>query len=550
LVDYPWFKSYDPGVPHSLEPYPELTAVDLLDDVVKLNPDHTMLIYQHKRLSWKTINQLSDQMAAALVANGVKKGDRVAVLYINIPQTFITYYAIWKAGATVVPLNPLYTPDELANSLNDVGAEVTFAVNIWYNVLNGLKSKTKLRLLIVTELDEYTVGKDLAAPHTMELEGGDVWFSHLMKRHAGATRPDVKVNPQDPAAIMFSGGTTGTPKGVVGSHLSYTMTGMQLKAWFEGRGTEWETVMLVTLPLFHTMGVYFCFAMAVTIHMTMVLIADPRNVDVILETLRETRPTMLAGTPTMFINLLEHPTLKPDDLICLTGAGVGAAPLMASTKSKIEERIRGTVTEGYGLSESTMAMTTTPWRGVWKEGSVGCPLPDTIIRIVDVETGTKELRTGEAGEVLMKAPQLMTGYWNNAEETAETIRDGWLHTGDIGYLDEEGYLFLTARKKDVIKPGGFQVWPREVEEALMTHPAVADVCVAGIPDPRQMEAVKAWIILKEGAQAVPEELQSYCRERLAAYKVPRFFEFRKELPKTMVGKVLRRVLQEDEAKKA
>lgn len=549
MADYPWFKSYDPGVPHSLEPYPQLTAFDLLDEVVKLNPDHPMLIYNHKRMSWKTINELSDTMAAALVAHGVKKGDRVAVLYINIPQTFITYYAIWKAGAIVVPLNPLYTPDEQAHSLNDVEAEVAFTVNIWYPMLNDLKSRTKLRLLIVTELDEYTIGKDLDAPHGMELKTDDAWFSDLMKQYAHASRPDVKVSPQDPAAIMFSGGTTGTPKGVVGSHSSYAITGLQLKAWFEGRSPDWEASMLVTLPLFHTMGVYFCFTMALTVHMTMVLIADPRNVDVILQTLREIKPSMLAGTPTMFINLLEHPDLKPDDLTCLGGAGVGAAPLMAETKRKIEERIRGTVTEGYGLSESTMAMTTTPWRGVWKEGSVGCPLPDTIIRIVDVETGTKEMKTGEPGEVLMKAPQLMKGYWNKPEETTDTIRDGWLYTGDIGYLDEDGYLFLTARKKDVIKPGGFQVWPREVEEVLMTHPAIADVCVAGIPDPRQMEAVKAWIILKEGAQATPEELQSYCHQRLTAYKVPRFYEFRRELPKTMVGKVLRRILQEEEAKK-
>jgi len=550
MADYPWFKHYDPGVPHTLEPYPQLRTFDLLDEVVKLNPDHPMLIYQHKRLSWKTVSELSDQLAAALVANGVKKGDRVAVLYINIPQTFITYYAIWKAGAIVVPLNPLYTPTEHAHALNDVGAEVAFAVNVWYPLLDGLKSSTKLRQLIVTEFDEYTIGKDLNAPKAMQLKDSDVWLSDLMKKYAGAKRPDVQINPQDPAAIMFSGGTTGTPKGVVGSHQSYTITGMQLKAWFEGRGTDWEAVMLVTLPLFHTMGAYFCCAMAVTIHMTMLLIADPRNVDVILQTIRDVNPTMLAGTPTMFINLLNHPDLKPTDLICLLGAGVGAAPLMAETKKRIEEQIRGTVTEGYGLSESTMAMSTTPWRGVWKEGSVGLPLPDTVIRIVDIETGTKEMKIGEIGEVTIKAPQLMIGYWNNPEETAETLRDGWLHTGDIGYLDEDGYLFLTARKKDVIKPGGFQVWPREVEEVLTEHPAVLEVCVAGIPDPRQMEAVKAWIILKEGQKATVEELQNHCRQKLAAYKVPRFIDFVTDLPKTMVGKVLRRVLQEQEKAKS
>lgn len=546
MADYPWYKSYDPGVPHTLEPYPQYNAIDLLDNVVKLHPDHPMLIYQHRRLSWKTVNELSDKMAAALVASGVKKGDRVAVLYINIPQTFITYQAIWKVGAIIVPLNPLYTPSELEDALNDVGAEVAFVLNFWYPVLHGLKPKTRLRLLIVTELDEYTLGKDPNAPHAMELEDGDLWFGDLLKKYARAARPKVKVSPQDLASIMFSGGTTGVPKGVMANHISYTMTGLQIKAWMEGVGPEWETVMLVTLPLFHTMGVYFCFAMAPVVHMTMLLIADPRDVDVILQTIREVKPSMLTGTPTMFIKLLEHPDLKPDDLKCVRNIGTGAAPLMAETKKKLEERISGFITEGYGLSESTMAMTTTPARGVWKEGSVGCPLPDTLIRIVDVETGTKDMKPGEVGEVLIKAPQIMVGYWNRPQETAEAIRDGWLYTGDIGYLDEDGYLFLTARKKDVIKPGGFQVWPREVEEVLAAHPAVAEVCVAGIPDPRQMEAVKAWIVLKEGAQATPEELQNYCRARLVAYKVPRFFEFRTELPKTMVGKVLRRALQEEE----
>jgi long-chain acyl-CoA synthetase len=550
MADYPWYKHYDEGVPHTLEPYPQLRTFDLLDDVVNLNPDHPMLIFQHKRLSWKTVSELSDQMAAALVAKGVKKGDRVALLFINTPQVFIAFYAIWKAGAIVVPLNPLYTPSELEYAINEVGAEVAFVLSFWYNTLKGLNLKTKLRLIIVTELNDYMLGKDFSAPRGMELQEGDIWWGDLMQEFAGAKRPDIEVSPQDPAGIMFSGGTTGIPKGVVGSHISYAMTGLQLKAWFEGRGTEWENSMVVSLPLFHTMGVYFCFAMTPLNHFTMILIADPRNQAAVLQTVREMRPTMLTGTPTMFISLLEQPDLKPDDLKFVKNVGLGAAPLMADTKRKIDERISGFITEGYGLSESTMAMTTTPAGGVWKEGSVGVPLPDTIIRIVDVETGTKDMKSGEAGEVIMKAPQLMLGFWNRPKETAEVLRDGWLYTGDIGYLDEDGYLFLTARKKDVIKPGGFQVWPREVEEVLTEHPAVSEVCVGGIPDPRQVEAVKAWVVLKEGKKVTPEELQNHCREKLAAYKVPRFIEFRDSLPKTMVGKVLRRLLVEEEIAKS
>ena len=437
MEGYPWFKKYDPGVPYSLQPYPEYTAIDLLDNVVKQNPDHTMLIYQHRRFSWRTIDELSDSLAAALKANGLHKGDRVAVLFINVPQVFLTFYGIWKAGGIVVPLNPLYTLDEHEKSLIEVGAEIAVTLNIWYNTLKQLKPKTALRRIIVTEFNDFTLEKDPDAIHSSTLDGDDVWFGDLMKQYAGAARPAIKVAAIDPAAIMFSGGTTGIPKGVVGSHISYTMTGMQIKAWFEGTGPEWETVMLVTLPLFHTMGVYFCFAMAPVNHMTMILIPDPRNVDVILQAIREYRPTMLAGTPTMFINLMAHPELKPDDMKCLKNTGIGAAPLMAETKKQIEQRISGFVTEGYGLSESTIAMTTTPARGVWKEGSVGLPLPDTLIRIMDSETGTKELGPGEVGEVLMKAPQLMLGFWNKPEETADAIRDGWLYTGDIGYLDED-----------------------------------------------------------------------------------------------------------------
>jgi long-chain acyl-CoA synthetase len=551
MKEYPWFKCYDAHVPRSLEPYPRYTAVDLLDNAVRLNPDHSMLIYQHRRFSWKTIAELSDKLAAALVAYGVKKGDRVAVLYINCPQTFITFYAIWKAGAIVVPLNPLYTPSELEKFIGEVGAKVAFALNFWYPVMQGLKSKTDLRTIIVTALDEYTIGRDPYINPAMELKEGDLFFSQLMKEHAGTARPDLQVSPDDTATIMFSGGTTGIPKGVMASHISYTMTGMQLRAWFEGLSPEWEDAMIVPIPLFHTMGVYFCFSMAPISHHTMILIADPRNTDVVLQTVKELRPTMLSGTPTMFIALLDHPDLKPEDLRSIKNTGIGAAPLMAETKRRIEERMGagGFVTEGYGLSESTMAMTTTPAYGKWKEGSVGVPLPDTLIRIVDLETGARELGTGEVGEVTMKAPQLMQGYWKKPEETAEVIRDGWLYTGDIGYLDEDGYVFLTSRKKDLIKPGGLQVWPREIEEVMVTHPAVAEACVAGIPDAYQGEAVKAWVVLRPGQTVSAEELQKHCRSTLTGYKVPKFVEFRETLPKTLVGKVLRRILQEEEKTK-
>ena len=268
-----------------------------------------------------------------------------------------------------------------------------------------------------------------------------------------------------------------------------------------------------------------------------------------MDTIRGDKITCVSVTPTTLNAILNYPGLKPNDLRSLTRVGSGAAPLMSETKRQFEKLISGPIVEGYGLTESGIVGASFSVKGKWKQGSVGIPPTDVVVRIVDIDTGAKELKQGEIGEIIIKAPQLMQGYWNRPEETAETLRDGWLYTGDIGYLDEDCYLFLTSRKKDLIKCGGFQVWPREIEEILMMHPAIAEVCVGGIPDPRQVEAVKAWVVLKEGHQATQEELQQFCKEKLTGYKVPRFFEFRKDLPKTLVGKVLRRILQDEEKAK-
>jgi len=269
----------------------------------------------------------------------------------------------------------------------------------------------------------------------------------------------------------------------------------------------------------------------------------------VIDTIRDFRVSAMAVSPTMLIAILNHPDLKPDDLRSLRRTASGAAPLMTETKQRFEERISGPITEGYGLTEGTLAMTATPARGVWKQGSVGIPMPDVAVRVVDMETGAEDMAPCATGEVVIRAPQLMQGYWGRPKETAEAIRGGWLYTGDIGYLDEDGYLFLTSRKKDVIKCGGFQVWPRDVEEVLSTHPAVAEVCVGGIPDTHQVEAVKAWVVLREGRETTAEELKDFCRKALTGYKVPRTIEFRSSLPKTLVGKVLRRMLQEEEQEK-
>lgn len=549
MKDYAWFKSYDPGVPHTLQPYPDITVLDVLADSLKQRPEHPLIIFQGREVSHREVEEHSNALANALIASGVKKGDRVISLFLNCPQSFIAFFAIWKAGGIVVPLNPFYTPFELESSINDVEAEVAIVGSTYYEAVKSFQPHTKLRLVIASDLDTYAKSPSKKEGDSATLEKGDAWWSDQVEQHRGPSQLAVKIKPADTALILFSGGTTGTPKGVMGSHHSIIITAMFHRAWYESVREEWKDKALVPLPLFHSFGVYVCFGVHLMCHMPQVLIENPRDIKNVVNAIRDYEIASVSVTPTTLIAILNYPDLNPDDLRSLKGVGSGAAPLMTETKLQFEKLTSGPVIEGYGLTESGIVGANFPVKGKWKQGSVGIPPIDVVVRIVDIDTGTKELKLGETGEIIIKSPQLMQGYWKQQEETAETLRDGWLYTGDIGYLDEDGYLFLTSRKKDLIKCGGFQVWPREVEEILMMHPAVEEVCVGGIPDARQGEAVKAWVVLKEGKQVTTEELRQFCREKITGYKVPRFFEFRKDLPKTLVGKVLRRILQDEEKAK-
>ncbi len=549
MKDHPWLKHYEDGVSHTLQPYPDITVLDVLADTLRQMPEHPLVIFQGREVSHREVEEHSNALAAALIADGVRKGDRVTCLFLNCPQSFIAFFAIWKAGAIVVPLNPLYTPFELERSISDVGAEVAVIGSTYHQAVKSFQPRTKLRLVIASDIETYAKLPMKKEGDSIKLEKGDVWWTDLIDKYRGSPRPGVKVNPSETALILFSGGTTGTPKGVMGSHHSIIITAMVHREWGKSVIVEWEDKSLVPLPLFHSFGIYGSFGASLMSHVPQVLIQNPRDIKNVVDTIRDYKITRFSATPTMLTAILNYPGLKSDDLRSLKRIGSGAAPLMSGTKHRFEKLISGPVVEGYGLTESGIVGATFPVKGKWKQGSVGVPPTNVAVRIVDIATGTKTLKQGEIGEIIIKAPQLMQGYWKRPEETAETLRDGWLYTGDIGYMDEDSFLFLTSRKKDLIKCGGFQVWPREIEEILMMHPAVAEVCVGGIPDPRQGEAVKAWVILKEGLQATQEELQQFCREKLTGYKVPRFFEFRKDLPKTMVGKVLRRILQEEEKEK-
>ena len=560
MDDKPWLKHYEPGMPHTLHPYPERTLLDVMSDTVRERPEHTALIFKGTRVSYARLEQLTNAFGAALVAQGVKKGDRVALLLPNSPQSIIAQLGVWKAGAIACPINSLYTPRELEHALNEVGAETVVVLTPFYDKVKSLQTHTQVRSVIATNIKEYlptptrwlfTLLKEKKEGHRIQLQPGDLWWQDLMHEQAGAPRPVVPLACTDPAILLFSGGTTGTPKAALGTHHALLMSAMQLHAYGRTALADWDDIITLVMPMFHVYG-NMALNTSLVAHWPMAVVPNPRDIDDLLATIAKVRPAVLHGEPTLFIALLNHPKVKAGkvDFKSMKVCYAGAAPLLVETKRRFEALTGGSLLDAYGMTETMLAAVVCPVHGAYKEGSTGIPVPDVDVKIVDIDSGQQILPLGEIGEICISAPQVMVGYWGRPEETAAMIRDGWVYTGDLGYLDEDGYLFVVDRKKDLIKPGGFQVWPREVEEALATHPAVAEASVAGVPDEYQGEAVKAWVVVRAGHQVTVDELRTYCRERLTGYKVPKTIEFRTELPKTMVGKVLRRELTKEEAQGA
>ena len=550
MADYPWYKSYDSGVPHSLEPYPAITLLDVIEKTTKEMPEHTFMYFKDRYFSYREASRLFEVMASALIGNGVKGGHRVASMLLNTPQQMIAAFGTMKAGGIFVPLNPLYNEDELVHALATVDTEIIIVWDLLYANIKKVQPRTKLKLVIATSLEDYML-PEAKKPHTMQLEKGDVWMDELMAKHAKDPAPSVKPGVDDTALILFSGGTTGAPKGAMLSFKNMLAVGLQSNIWNMHGMTTHNDYTMALMPMFHAYGFNGVIGSSLANRNPLAIVANPRDMDDVIYTIKKVRPGSMPGVPTLFIGLMEHPEVKAGkvDFTCLKYCLSGAIPLMVETKQRWEAMTGAPILEAYGLTESTVVFTVGPLKGQWKEGAVGLPLPDVIIKFVDVADPDKELPYGEEGEVVGKGPQVMQGYWNNPKGTVEMIKDGWLYTGDIGYMDKDGYLYLTSRKKDLIKPSGHQVWPKEVEEIISTHPAVAEACVAGIPDAKQVEAVKAWVILRPGEKLTAEELQSFCKDKLTAYKVPKYIEFREALPKTLVGKILRRVLQEEEKTK-
>jgi long-chain acyl-CoA synthetase len=569
----PWTRHYDPDVPASLEPYPARTLIDYLRENAAAQPGTPAIYFKGAAVTYADLDGLSDRFAAYLVGAGVRKGDCVALVLPNSPQFLIAEFGAWKAGATVLPLSPLYTGAELREPLETAGVELVVTLTPFYGRLKDIQPDTPVKRIVATSIKEYlppllrvlfTLFKEKKEGHRISLDAGDVWFQDCLSSRTGgrasaggngrAGPQPCLVDPNDPAIMLMSGGTTGLPKVVVGPHRCLVTAGLQLSTWLQPPKGAPQDIALVPLPLFH---VYSCVGVqshSIISRTPMALVPNPRDIDDLLKTIKTVRPTLFSAVPALFIALLNHPKVKNKsvDFSSIRACFSGAAPLMAATKEQFESLTGGRIVEGYSLTEAMMACVVNPLNGVSKVGSVGIPLPDVEVAVVDTESGTTLLPNGQTGEIILRAPQLMTGYFKDTQETARSLRAHpaasrgderpWLHTGDLGYLDKDSYLFIVDRQKDLIKTSGFQVWPREVEEVLAAHPAVQDVGVAGVPNSLRGEAVKAWVVARAGTNPTAEELRAYCKEHLAPYKAPLHVEFRSTLPKTMTGKVLRRAL--------
>jgi long-chain acyl-CoA synthetase len=557
----PWLRHYDPAVPPILT-YPDQPLTWLLDEAVRAYGTRDAIIFYGRRFTYAQLGAMADRFAAALIDLGVKPGDRVSICLPNIPQFPVAFFGALKAGAVVVPTNPIYTEPELQHQLADSGAETIVVLDLVYHRLLHVRDKTPVKRVIVAGVQDY-LPPVLAAgyraqqwrakqplPSAQELRADTT--AHQFKELIGkqderwfqlhALPPAAK--PDDLAVLQYTGGTTGLSKGAMLTHRNLLANAMQAWAWTEE--AKKPEVILCAAPFFHSYGLTVAMNTGIWSGSALVLMPRYKAKDAV-KMIGKYRPTIFPGVPTMYLGVAQEIARHGGDIgsvrICISGS----APLPKEVQANFEKLSGGKVVEGYGLSEASPVTHCNPLYGEQRSG-IGLPLPDTEACIQDADTG-EMLPPGQPGEICIRGPQVMQGYWNRPEETAQMLRGGWLHTGDIGVMDEDGYFSVVDRAKDMIIASGYKIFPREVEEVLYAHPKVAEAVLVGVPDEYRGEAPKAFLVLKPGQQATAEEIIAYCKERLAPYKVPKYVEFRSELPKTMIGKVLRRALREEEAAK-
>lgn len=566
--DKPWIQYYDDGIPPSLEPYPDHPLHASLEKIAHekgqrpatLTSAHLPLAGRvDTQLSYRNVNRAADALAAALAAMGVQKGDRVAIIMPNCAQFVIAFYGILKAGGVVVACNPTYPPKRLQEQLVDSGAVAAITLSLFYNNLKSIQAETAVKHVIVTNIKEYlpgmarflfTLAREKKEGHRIEKAPSDHWLQDVLQQYDGQKAP-VTVTGDDLAIFQYTGGTTGIPKAAMSTHRALVANTVQCAAWLAR--PDHEEVFLAAIPLFHVFGMVAVMSFAVSLGAKMIMVPNARDIDDVVENIHTYRPTIFMGVPALFNAINNYPGVISGeyDLSSIYACISGSAPLPPATKRRFEELSGGVILEGFGMSEAPTASHVNPVRGENRAGSIGLPLPDMEMRIVDLDDGETEMPVGDVGELVMRGPQLMQGYHGMPTETANALREGpdgakWLYTGDIARMDEDGYFYIVDRKKDMALIGGFNVYPRNVEDVLMEHPAIQEVGVAAIPHPNPekvgQEALKAWVVVKPDHTLSKEDLIAFAEDRLASYEVPRRIDFVDSLPRTTVGKILRREL--------
>jgi len=553
-----WHAFYDEGIPIPF-PLAERTLVEALERTAANRPDSTAIWFLNRRMTYRELKDQVDRFATALARMGVVKGTRVAIQLPNLPQTVIAYYGALRAGAQVVMTNPLYVAREIEAQWFDANCEVAVVADfIFEHRIRPIRDQLHIRHYIVASIPEY-LGFPLnwlaplklkrMKPPSIAKVRLDAHV-HLFKKLVDGTPPTpplVAVGIDDIAALQYTGGTTGVAKGAMLTHRNLSANAQSAMAWLHIADFADETV-LAALPFFHVFGMTIALNFPVFAGCAMAIVPNPRDVAAVIEAVTKRRVSLFMGVPAMFAALNNFPGIERIDVSSVKGCFCGSAPLPVDVLQRFEQLTGSRIVEGFGLTESSPVCIGNPTVRR-KVGSIGVPYIETDARIVDLETGTRELPQGEDGELVVKGPHVMLGYWNKPEETALALRDGWLYTGDIARMDAEGYFFISGRKKDMIIVSGYNVYPDEVDGVLTSHPAVVESATIGVPDVKRGELVKAFVVLRPGTTVTAEEITAYCRENLAAYKVPRAIEFRSELPKSPVLKVLRRELRDEEMKK-
>ena len=543
-----WHNSYPQGTPKEVS-IEKLTMPQILDRTALEFPQNPAVIYMGKTISYLELNRLVNRFANALIDLGVAPGDKVGMLLPNMPQVIIANLATHRIGGVTAMNNPLYTERELEYQLNDSDATVLVTLDLLFPRVIKIQKNTRIQTIITCHINDFLpfptkqlfpfVKKQMFrkdTPHESTFS-----FMDLIKKYPD-TPVENKASWEDTAALIYTGGTTGVSKGAQLTHANLSSVVQQFSAWFPELSFGDHERLLGVYPVFHSAGYSVSQNLPILNAWAVVLVPRPDPV-VITDMLRKFKPTFLPGVPTIFVGLLNHKPFRDMDLSFVKGYFGGAAPLAEDTLNQLRELHGAIINDVYGATENTAFATCTPWKGKVKIGTVGVPLPNTDIKIVDFETGTTELEPGKEGEICIRGPQVMKGYYKKPQETAAALKDGWFYLGDIGFMDEEGYLTIVDRKSDMIIAGGFNVYPQEIDEVLMGHPKILEACAIGVSDPYRGETVKAYVVLMPGETLSEENVVAYCRKYLAAYKAPRSIVFIDELPKSAVGKILRRKIK-------